>query len=316
MRPKILRTKWRLLFLLFLVSCQPAPEPTPQPTQEPEQRPPSTESSYLPLVTSRPCNESGKRAVALAYHELGMPHELLCLNSETTLYHTWGVVGGKTEIGNKISVVWAASKNGFDYVRAFEEYVGGRALTDFVLFANEPDRPDQADMTEEEVARLFLDLVDICPTCRFVGPMYSAADNGRKVAEVWDIVGELCGSPCPAVGALYAHSLHVYPRPTLNYGPSGRIDDLCNLVDGGDCLRPVWITEMGWRTCFPGARSGFGNWLKQAENDPRIEYYFVYTTYQEPKDDCYFAPLLQWESWESGPVLDEMGLAWRDVAGE
>jgi hypothetical protein len=241
---------------------------------------------------------------------------------ETTLYHTWGVVAGQTDLGQKTSVVWGWKKNGYDHLERFREYIEaeegrtGEPAELFVLFANEPDRPDQADLTTEEVARLFLALVEICPGCRFVGPMYSAADAGQMVREVWDIVLEICGEPCPAMDSLYAHSLHVYPRPLLNYGPIGRVDDFCELVDGGDCLRPVWITEFGYRNCYGGTRKVFSHWIREAEQDPRIEYYFVYSTYQQPQIDCYFTPLLEWESWETGPVLDEMGLAWRGVAAE
>jgi hypothetical protein len=208
--------------------------------------------------------------------------------------------------------VWCDAKNGYDYLGEFESYVAERDLDMFVLFANEPDLSDQCGASPSRIARLFLDLAAICPGCRFVGPMYSSADDGSKVAEVWSIVGELCGVPCPAMASLYAHSLHVYPRPGINLPPSGRVDRLCELVDGGDCLRPVWITEMGWRTCWPGVGVRFGEWLADAEGDGRIEQYFVYTTYQPPVDGCQFSAMLVWGAWPDF-VLDEMGRAFREA---
>jgi hypothetical protein len=257
-----------------------------------------------------PVTQPDKAGVALSAYERGLPLALFGLAADAH-YHTWGIVGGTTSTGDKTSVVWASDSNGYDYIGAFEDYIADRTTAEYVLWANEPDREDQADMSIQEVAVMFLELAAICPDCRFVGPMYSASDDGRKVAAVWERVAELCGSPCPAMDALYAHSLHIYPRQNLNTLPSERVTALCELVDGGECLRPVWVTEFGWLDCFGNVRQGFGEWLEDANADSRIKRYYVYTTYRQPSDnDCPFSALLDWGAWPDYR-LRPMGVAFR-----
>lgn len=214
-------------------------------------------------------------------------------------------------------MVWTAEKNGLDYVLGWSKYldqwevINDQEYSGFLLFANEPDRPDQADLTPEEVALMYLRMTEICPNCQFVGPMYSAADAGQMVREVWDICQEL---GCD-MSKLYAHSLHIYPRPDLNYGPAGRVRDFCLIVEGQeDCSRPIWVTEFGYRSCFAGVYKVFKNWTIEALTHPQIEQVFIYTTFQEPKAECHFYGMLDWDKWELFGIneLSPFGRAWRD----
>lgn len=284
----------------------PTAYPSPQATEP--VRPSVVGSALMPIVhTLEPARP--KAGIALAHWQRGIPHGLVGVAGDV-YYHTWGVVGGRTEMGSKVSVVWCSEKNGYDYLGAFGDYAAAREpLTDVVLWSNEPDRPDQCDDTVDETARLFLDLAAICPDCRFVGPMYSTADDGRKVAAVWERVRELCGSPCPALDSWYGDSLHIYPRPTANYGPSERVDVFCQWVYGGECQRPIWVTEVGWRSCYGDGRDGFAEWLGDLDGDGRVERYFVYSLYLQPADGCRFSPLLDWSS----GGLTAVGRAFREA---
>lgn len=232
-------------------------------------------------------------------------------------YHTWGVVGGRTPDGNKVSVVWCDALGNNDYEAMFADAVEGGAVSEFVLFANEPDRPDQCNASIERVAQSYLNLVVICPDCWFVGPMFSTADNGLKVAAWFTAVYALCGDPCPALDRLYALSLHIYTRGPqdknspawTNYLPSERVTELCQIVDGGECQRPVWITEIGWESNWAGVRAGIAEWVADMEGDDRVERYFMYSVWQRPGGR--FLPMVDFDS---GRLLD-MGCGFREGVG-
>lgn len=308
---KLSRSGLRLaLLLVFLILPTVISSAAPIPL-------PAANAIYLPLVHSQPCPTSNpKVGVALAYRLRGIPHDLLCI-PVGNYYHDWQWMYVEDDLGVRLPMVW--SKESLPLFIEFKEQweiLNERPAMWFVLWANEPDRPDQADMTPAEVAILFLAIVSACPDCRLVGPMYSAADAGFFVAEVWQIVEDICGSPCPAIlKNRYAHSLHIYPRPDLNGGPTYRVQEFCLIVeDAEDCSIPIWITEFGYRSCYPTPYFVFQWWVTESLRHPNIEQIFFYTTFQEPQLDCYFLGALDWSVW----VLTEthsatpIGRAWRD----
>lgn len=304
------RLLWLALFLLIALSPAGDASAVPIPL-------PPANAVYLPLVHSRPCPaENPKVNVALAYRERGIPHDLLCIPAGN-YYHDWQWRYIEDSLGVRLPMVWSGESLAlFIAFKEQWEVLNERPATWYVLWANEPDRPDQADMTPAEVAALFLAIVSACPGCRLVGPMYSAADAGWEVAEVWRIVEEICGSPCPAVQKnRYAHSLHIYPRPDLNGGPAYRVQEFCLIVEGEeDCGIPIWITEFGYRSCYPTPYPIFKWWVTEALNHPNIEHVFIYTTFQQPQLTCYFLGALNWSAWEltGASSVSTIGRAWRD----
>jgi hypothetical protein len=272
--------------------------------------------SYLPLVYSEPCKVNKKVSVALAYWERGIPHDILCVPS-TNVYHNWRWIYREDEWGILLPTVWTdTTLQLFITFKEQWEVINEQEAKWILLWANEPDRDDQADLTPLQVAELFLAIVEACPKCRLVGPMYSAADSGWLVAQVWRLVEEICGSPCPAVvNNRYAHSLHIYPRPDANGGPAFRVLEFCRIVEGqDDCDIPIWITEMGYRSCYPYPYLIFKDWVTEALNHTNIEQIFLYSTFQSPQTTCQFMGALQWYPWQVDETysIDVIGRAWRD----
>jgi hypothetical protein len=173
------------------------------------------------------------------------------------------------------------------------------------MWANEPDRPDQARLTISELIIMYLDITTYCHDCKFVGPMFSTADDGNLVRQ---FIQECNITPDCDLTHIYAWSLHIYPRPGKNWLPSERVDDLCSIIGKTYCSnRKVWITEIGYTKSAPNSYSIFYDWIKNAQNDPQIEYVFLYTTCQSPGSQFHGA--LVWQ----GTDLTDMGRAWRDA---
>lgn len=244
-----------------------------------------------------------KRAIALAYGWLGHYPAKLCLDPNG-LYHRWSHYYGLDENGTRVSMVWSHVNLGWDYVAEWKTVVSSN-YTGFVLWANEPDRPDQADLTTAQLVTMFINISTYCPNCKFIGPMYSNADDGTKLKQF--ITACNANSNCN-LNKIYAWSLHVYPRPAKNWTPSQRVDDLCNIIGTIYCSnRKVWLTEIGYVKGYATPYSTFYNWIVNAQNDPQIEKIFLYTTFQESSSPFHGA--LVWGDTD----LTDIGRAWRDA---
>lgn len=301
------------ILLLILVSC--APEPEPKPLVE------TTYDSHLPVwgYYGQTAVSQQKAGLAWSDMERGWPRKDLGFNG-LAHWHNWQWVGDSVGCGGKIPMVWARDKNNFPYLEKFVEWLDyyeewqGKPYAGCVMWANEPDRPDQANMTVNEVAALYLDMVAACPGCKMIGPGYSSADDGQKVRQVWDRVKQVCGINCPALANWYANNPHHFPIPEF-WSPNTRLNIFCDTVYGekGDgvntpCRHPNWPT-IGYRTCYPNVYSNFKSWLQELEARPDVEKYFIFTTYQEPVAGCQFSAMLDWNSGE----LTGLGRAVRDV---
>lgn len=243
-----------------------------------------------------------KRAIALAYGDLGHYPAKLCLNS-TGMFHRWSPYHGNTIHGTQVSMVYAYNI-GFDYVAEWKVVVPSN-YTGYVLWANEPDRPEQANLTTAQLVAMFINISTYCANCKFIGPMYSNADDGTKLKQF--ITACNANSNCN-LSKIYAWSLHVYPRPSKNWLPSQRVDDLCNIIGQIYCNnRKIWLTEIGYTKNYGTPYQTFYSWITDAQNDPQIEKIFLYTTFQESSSPFHGA--LVW----GGTDLTDIGRAWRDA---
>lgn len=259
---------------------------------------------YIPSVSGldRCGTINPKRAVALSNAELGHYPALLCL-SATGLYHLWKPEYGPSIYGTQVSVIWSHVKNGWDYVAAWKLVVPAN-YTGYVLWANEPDQAGQANLTIAQLVTMFINISTYCPNCKFVGPMFSTADDGNKVKQ---FITACNANPSCNLSKIYAWSLHVYPRPAKNWSPSARVDDLCNIIGQIYCNRKIWLTEIGYTKLAPNHYSTFYTWIKDAQSDPQIEQIFLYSTFQPPSSQ--FQGALLW----GGNDLTDIGRAWRDA---
>lgn len=338
-----------LVFVLLLISvsrCRETPS-TPQPTPPPS-RPLALQQAFFPFWAAPFLETSPKVALAWSDRPIrSWPKAALGGFTPDSRYHRWQcnpllepLAAG---YGREVVMVWSdnMSNSGFDYPQCFADFVAaifGEAescnLT--VLWANEWDRPDQANMTIAETARLFLDLVEICPNGAFIGPGTSTTDDGQQTARVLQSIKDQCGIPCPAIERIYALQPHMFtrpergdcnpivgdpiggvPNPCVNVRPSERVDIFCDWVYGVrfdglvtpcDPDVPIWPT-IGWWTCHHYTTATVHDWIDDVVNDDRIELAFFFTTTQHASPECHFDSFLD-ESCLPAICLGWLGQAW------
>lgn len=259
---------------------------------------------YLPVVgknTKTNClsRSSEKAGLAWAYKYRGFNHNAVCFPDDFP-WHAWN---WKTEDGRR-NVLWGS--------RWYEQWAAGTPTTysGLVFFANEPDRPDQANMTPTEVAELAIAAVNHAPRICLVGPMYSAADSGVLSREFYYEYIRLGGNP----DNLCYGSLHIYQRPggAQYNNAKTRIDEYYStyLIPTGQGHKKTFVTEIGHSSGFSDTTifNRMSEWLCVLERDPRIVEYYVFTTYTLGLS---FAPMFNWNTSE----LEPLGEATRLVAG-
>lgn len=231
---------------------------------------------YFPIIGNNmqnPClsRDSEKAGLAWANRHLGFNHISVCFPDDY-VWHNWN---WKTPNDRKRSVLW-----GDVYL---DQWKAGTPTTysGLVLFANEADRPDQADMTPEEVAQLAIDALDHAPNICLVGPMYSAADNGVRSRQFFYEFIRLGGNP----NKLCYGSVHIYPRPGGNSANDARerINEYYSnyLIPTGQGHKKVFVTEVGYRSDAPDWLISYRMkaWLCDLEQDTRVKEYYIFTSY-------------------------------------
>lgn len=268
-----------LLLLFLLVACQPEPEPTPESLLVYE--------LYLPVLSDDCPGQSGKKGLASA--NANQYRHLLCFE----FYHNWQ----PEYTDDSISTLWSWVKNGYDYLAKWKQIVPSNSEIT-VYFINEPDRADQANLTKTQTAQVLILAMAHCPGCCFVGPGISSAQDGRWVQEFIVIFEDMGGN----LDRICAWSLHMYPNST-GWGPTQRVDVFCSFVP---CDRPIWVTEVGWNKCnqTKADHNSYLAWLKELENDERVERYYGYTAISQ---SCTFSSFVT-----AAGDLTWVGKAFRD----
>lgn len=236
---------------------------------------PPTDFAYIPAVQyGNDCQEySIKKGVAISNYDKGGLN-FLCLYPDPTLVpcHRWDSEDIQLPLCHKYSMLWGGPPGGsYD---AWIDYVTEEGCPEIALFLNEPDRPDQADMTPTQAADLYLYVSEtVCPSTKWVGPMTSDSDNGQWVRTFLIECGMI---GCDTSNTrLIAFSVHAYTNMTFPTIDS-RLDSFCTFVV---CDRKFWVTEVGLRSFISNPYTILSNWIEEMDNDPRIEKYFGYTTY-------------------------------------
>lgn len=286
--------------------------------------------SYAGQATTSPL----KAGLAWSNRTMGWPKNLLGFDANAH-WHNWQGVGDTLPCGGRYPVVWswegAAGSEGYPYLANFLDWVDyiegitGKPFAGCVIIINEFDRPDQADMTVAEVAEFMEVLAYACPGCKQIGPSESAAGDGRKIRMIKELLQTQCGSYC--MSRWWGHQPHHFPIPQ-GWDPNTRLTIFCDWFEGpiywqnGDiyrvndginspCTKPIYPT-IGWRTCYPNVGTIFPQWLQQLENNPAVEKYFIFTTYQAPQITCQFSAMLDWAAWPDY-VLSPFGTAVKSV---
>ena len=162
----------------------------------------------------------------------------------------------------------------------FETYYDLDTYDGFVLAPNEPERPDQADMTPEEGKALYERIRAECPNCRIVWGNVSQELSGYE----WFVDWLALFDEPPEIAAVGIH--HYY------FGAN----DHSNLPEQLDFYAsygwPIWVTELG--THNPDL---LADWLELFENTPAVEAVF------------YFAPIVPEDNplwpWPQSSLFDE-----------
>lgn len=298
----------RLALLLFLcallAACAPAPTPTPAPRPlppAPSPVPPITYSYHFPIAPARSCPPaiSPRKNIAATSHGDEDPNyaPLLCMPTGF-LCATWNskLDQGHCRDGRVVPQLWGmVGFTGFDHLAHFRntfppDYTG------HVLFANEPDRPDQANLTPAQTAWLVLQGQAHCPGCRWVGPGLSNAEfNGLWAARFWRKYLQGGGQ----VGRITALGLHIYwqgsgfedgiddgneiwPADKINAFYAGlesqlRAYDIPAQTVIAITSKPLWITEVGYSCWLPDPGRAMARYLSDLEQHPRVKYYFFFT---------------------------------------
>lgn len=246
---------------------------------------------FFPVI-SRSCQRPTKAGLAWAWRPLGADQlHQLCLDPNTVTWHGWSPT---VRLDPRLSppIPMLSTPNQLEqFTTIFPPNYAGP-----ILFGNECDRPDQCNATPHETAALLISAIKHCPACQWIGPSYSVLDDGRLSEAFYQEFVSQGGNP----ERIIAGGLHIYPDGT-GLSPRQRINRYYGnyMIPTGQSYKPVWITEIGWRSCFPdNGRSSF--WLNQLTNDGRVERYFAYSPYVGPDFGaaCPFIGLFDWTTGE------------------
>ena len=232
---------------------------------------------YLPVIGISKCITSEKKAIAwegIQWMRGNLDDVyLLCLEDDF-LWHVWSPRPNKqfpNAPGTAIPMVWniahPSPRRGIVgyWENIPQDYDG------FVLVGNECDQATQCNLDPKGTADLLHSVLEWTPNARAIWPLYSPDARPSLYREAYDWFVAGGGDP----DSIYATSLHSYP---IHVGDlQAQIDKHYSeyMVPTGQGHKPVWITELGWHKCG-GDISGLGDWIRIAEDDDRVEYYFLW----------------------------------------
>lgn len=185
-----------------------------------------------------------------------------------------------------VPTVWGRSQ----YESFINWYDASKNVT-YILIGNECDQADQCNLTPQETAQLFIDVLETCPPCLAIGPgLASDETDGAWLFEWYQAYLQLGGD----VDRLYAWDAHQYLHPTdaipqeVYQTCLGKpVDDPCIAV--AETQRrinrlyqvmpldlPLFISEVGVCQGFPTTYSWFGAVLDVLEADQRVIAYLMF----------------------------------------
>lgn len=254
-----------LLTILALVYTKPSP---PEALRELFL---GQQQAFSPIHHSPECPiRHYKARIAWAYKGKPFNPNWLCLPGGLQFkYHDWD---SDLNGNRKYPVVWS---NREDLWQRFMDRVPS-TYSGLILFANEPDRSDQANMTTQQTAELAIRIVNYAPQACLVGPMYSTADNGLKSRQAYNAYIALGGNP----ERLCYGSIHIYPRPGNDNNAQSRVDEYYTnyMIPTGQGSKKVLITEIGM-TNLAYESEIFYDWLTWLNRDRRVLAYYIFSPY-------------------------------------
>ena len=245
-----------------------APSPIPIQTMTPTPAP-TNAPTPVPTVLPQPLNpRKGIAATyAWAYNSGYEPFR-------TGWYYTWSLFPGE----------WATS--GMDFIPMWPchgttEYVVGTLGADYdgyLLFLNEPDRPDQCATSVEDAVDYYLNIRTALPHAKLIGPQTITSPGGDFAGwtRAWrEAVRQRTGSYPELAG----YGLHIYPLFNGDTDTQTVLQDWCTaLNDWGEVgQRELWITEFGVEN-FDGTPA-----------DVQAEVEYMVNLFEHGVDNCTFA---------------------------
>lgn len=242
---------------------------------------PEQHATYLPLVaTTAPRN-----GAAWAWGQNPADAELLSID----WYYNYGVRGNPRIDAQFVPFLWCDRwpphdyANGRDYFQLWRD----NGLTDYsgyALILNEPDlagsdRGGQCDRTPRQAAYIYRQALEICPGCKWVGPVTSDMDYRRGWVWQRQFYNYIMGwrLPMPAVGAI-----HTY----LVESPQLILDSyFAMLSEYPNSPTTAWVTEFG--NSNPAV---VNQMLHTWQDDPRITRW-AYFAPRIPANETHLHPL-------------------------
>lgn len=193
-----------LLLVILLVACSPRPEPLPAPEQ-PQATPisqPQPVTIFFPMVgRSWPEMPTTARGIGVAFAATAEQIDSVGAG----WWHDWTVRPIVPAVqATFVPTVWG----GFAYEFTALEAMCERGFQGPLMVLNEPDRPDQADMTPTDAVAVFEQVMAICPDVWLVGPRVSHADWERGfpwTREFWSLWLAEHGHLPPATPAIHGY---------------------------------------------------------------------------------------------------------------
>lgn len=161
----------------------------------------------------------------------------------------------------------------------------------YLLVLNEADRPDQDNKTPQQAVNFTITVNNWFYNAILVGPNHSSDLSNIWLVQYFDLLPD---------DVLDIYSFHIY---SVGNNVSTRIDMFCEKI--GECNKPIWITEMGYKLYYPNTYQTMLDRTIEANNDPRIEKVFAFTNHCV---GCSY-----WDLLDINDGLTNTGKGWNDA---
>ena len=225
-----------------------------------ERQPEQAYRAYLPVIVTPPTYNN----VGIAWHRGGQSGaadaQLIGAINGYFNSDTWAALPSDT---GAVQIIWGMRKD-VDF-----SHIADMQCGEFIIGPNEPDRPDQANLTPAETAAYLVMMSHVCPDSTIVWW------NG-----IW--LGHLDAS-LTAVDGMGVHidgltvGIHLYSL-WPDDDPNGRIDEACEILAAHGYECNLWVTEVGVCNEWPGAYYIAQDWLQQTGDNQHVERIFWYTS--------------------------------------
>ena len=223
-----------------------------------QRQPEQAYRAYLPMIATPPTYNN----LGIAWRSGGQSGavDAQLIRATNGYFHsgTWAALPGDTDA---VQIIWGMRQVDFSHIADMQ-------CGEFIIGPNEPDRPDQANLTPAETAAYLVMMSHTCPGSTIIWW------NG-----IW--LGHLDAS-LTAVDGIGVHvngltvGIHLYSL-WPDDEPNGRIDEACGILAAHGYECNLWVTEVGVCNEWPGAYFVAQDWLQQLGDNPHVDRIFWYT---------------------------------------